>query len=457
MVFMLLIVWLWHGDNRCRPRFSKALWIPTIWLLILGSRPLSWWSWFFFGIGNSAESDLEGNSVDRFFWAALIVFAIFIASRRGVRWGTLVRNNVGLALFVGYLGLTILWAEYPFPTAKRWVKELGSIPVLLVILTEEDPIEAIKAVFSRCAYVLFSFSVLVIKYVPELGRDYWSHSGVAQIMGITQQKNSLGEDVAVFGLVLFWQLAEKMTGKPKDWSRSPVLQWLIAFAMGIWLLRQCDSQTSIICFGIGCILLLTTRIDFLSSNRKGVVFICLFAVPLFFIVDNLFNISGPLLEMLGRNPTLTNRTEIWQAVRGHAVNPMFGMGYLNFWDVVPRIEVGGYEVELKTAHNGYLEIYLDGGYLGIFFLIIMLITIGARHARAFIGRRLLGDLALALFCMTLLMNVSESIFARRSPLWSAFLMAALAWSLPAPTADAGHFYVSAGSDNEMTEVEIPVN
>jgi hypothetical protein len=55
------------------------------------------------------------------------------------------------------------------------------------------------------------------------------------------------------------------------------------------------------------------------------------------------------------------------------------------------------------------------------------------------------------------MNVSESIFARRSPLWSAFLMAALAWSLPAPTADAGHFYVSAGSDNEMTEVEIPVN
>jgi O-antigen ligase len=248
-------------------------------------------------------------------------------------------------------------------------------------------------------------------------------------MGIAEQKNSLGEDVAVFGLILFWQLTEKMTGKPKDWIRAPVLQWLIAAAMGVWLLQQCDSKTSIICLSVGCVLLLTTKIRLLEANKGSVVFICLVAVPLFYIFDNLLNISGPLLEMLGRNATLTDRTEIWAAVRSHPVEPLLGIGYLNYWDVMRTIDVNGYAVELKTAHNGYLEIYLDGGYIGVLFLIIMLLSVGIRHARAFVRRRPLGELGFAFFCMALLMNVSESIFARRTPLWSAFLIVAVAWPL----------------------------
>jgi exopolysaccharide production protein ExoQ len=451
LVFTLIIAWLWREDNKHRPKFSKALWIPLIWLLILGSRPLSWWSWFFFGIGSSEVSDLEGNSLDRFFWTALIVVSIIVVSRRSLSWGALVRNNVGLALFLGYLGLTILWAEYPFPTAKRWFKELGAVPVLLVILTERNPVEAIKTVFSRCAYILFSFSVLVIKYIPELGRNYWSHSGVVQITGIAEQKNSLGEDVAVFGLILFWQLFERMSREPKDWFKSPALQWLIAGAMGVWLLYQSDSKTSIICLGIGCVLLSTTKIRLLKANKGSVVFICLFAVPVFYLFDNIFNISGPLLEILGRNATLTNRTEIWQAVRSHPVNSLCGIGYLNYWDVVRTVDVGGYAAALKTAHNGYLEIYLDGGYLGILFLVIMLLSAGVRHARAFVRGLPLGDLGFAFFCMTLLMNVSESIFARRSPLWSAFVMVGVAWWLFSPATENRDAYVPAALMGKVGE------
>ena len=79
--------------------------------------------------------------------------------------------------------------------------------------------------------------------------------------------------------------------------------------------------------------------------------------------------------MLGRDPTLTNRTEIWAATKAHPVDPIFGCGYLNFWDMVGPIKLGeSAAVELKTAHNGYLEIFLDGGYLGILFLVIMLIS-----------------------------------------------------------------------------------
>ena len=42
--------------------------------------------------------------------------------------------------------------------------------MILVILSEEDPANAIRTVFVRCAYVLIPLSILFIKYYPEVRR-----------------------------------------------------------------------------------------------------------------------------------------------------------------------------------------------------------------------------------------------------------------------------------------------
>ena len=432
--FTIFTVWLWRKDMKSRPHFSKALWIPLIWLLLLASRPLSWWSWFFFGIGSPSVSDLDGNTLDRVFYSVLICLSVIVVTRRGVSWGEVFRGNKGLLLFYAFLGLTILWATYPFPTFKRWTKEIGAIPVLLIIVTETNPIEAIKVVFTRCAFVIFTFSVLTIKYIPEISRDYNRHSGIAEIHGICQQKNSLGEAVMVFGLVVLWQLLDYRGDKLRDYLKSPVLQWGLTLLMGVWLLRQCDSKTSIIGLSVGAAMFLTTKFHVLN-RRRAIVWICLVAVPVFVLLDNLFHVSGPILNVLGRDATLTNRTEIWEATRAHPVDPIFGCGYLNFWDMVGPIKLGGSEVELKTAHNGYLEIFLDGGYLGILFLVIMLINAGKNHVRSFVQNHPGGVFAMAIFCMLLLTNISESVFARRGPLWSAFLMTTIGYWFLARASD----------------------
>jgi O-antigen ligase len=427
LAFTIFTVWLWHEDKKSRPHLSKALWIPLIWLLLLASRPLSWWSWFFFGIGSPSVSDLDGSALDRAFYSALICLSLIVVTRRRVSWREVFRGNTGLVLFYAFLGMTMWWATYPFPTFKRWTKELGAIPVLLIIVTDTNPIEAIKAVFTRCAFVIFTFSVLTIKYIPEISRDYNRYSGIAEIHGICEQKNSLGEAVMVFGLVVFWQLLGYDGKKLRDYLRSPALQWVLTLLMGLWLLRQCDSKTSIIGLTVGVAMFVATRVQVLNK-RRAIVWICLIVVPVFLLLDNMFHISGPLLNVLGRDPTLTNRTEIWAATKAHPVDPMFGCGYLNFWDVVGPIKLGdGPAVELKTAHNGYLEIFLDGGYLGILFLVIMLINAGINHVRSFVQGYPAGIFAMAIFCMLLLTNISESVFARRGPLWSAFLMTTIGY------------------------------
>ena len=434
LVFTIFTVWLWREDNKSRPALSTALWIPLIWLLLLASRPLSWWSWFFFGIGSSSVSDLDGNALDRAVYAALICLSLIVIIRRRVSWSEVFRGNAGLLLFYAFLAITILWATYPLPTFKRWTKEIGAIPVLLIIITDANPIEAIKTVFTRCAFVIFTLSVMTIKYIPEISRDYNRHSGLAEIHGICDQKNSLGEAVMVFGLVLLWQLLDWRGNKPRDYLKTPALQWSITLAMGMWLLRQCDSKTAIVGFIIGTALFLTTKIRVLNK-RRCIVWVCLIAVPVFVMLDNMFQVSQPILNALGRDRTLTNRTEIWAAVKAHPVDRIFGCGYLNFWDMVGPIKLGESDVELKTAHNGYLEIFLDGGYLGILFLLIMLINAGIHHARSFVRDYPAGVFALATFCLLLLTNISESVFARRGPLWSAFLMTTIGYGFLAHAPD----------------------
>ena len=191
LICLPVIWWLWIRDVQVRPKFSRTFWIPLFWMLILGSRPLSWW----LGVG-SAGADLEGNWFDRLLYIGLIFWAIHILSQRGVSWSTVIHKNKALLLFYLFLLATIVWAPFPFVLFKRWFKDIGAIFIMLLILTEEDPLEASKAIFARCAYVWFPLSEIFNKYFPGIGREY-SHSGGMMISGVTPHKNTLGSIIII--------------------------------------------------------------------------------------------------------------------------------------------------------------------------------------------------------------------------------------------------------------------
>jgi O-antigen ligase len=92
----------------------------------------------------------------------------------------------------------------------------------------------------------------------------------------------------------------------------------------------------------------------------------LIAIPTAYLVlTNLDRVAG----MLGRDATLTGRTEIWRlASESIARRPILGYGYDVFWDSSSqegtriRSAVGW---EAPTAHDGYLEVLLDLGFAGL--------------------------------------------------------------------------------------------
>ena len=168
---LVFIIWLIVRDCRLRKSVSYAVWVPTCLLLILGSRPLSMWL-----AGGTLTPGTEalgtmGNQeatslADQLFQLSVLGASLLIAYSRRVRWRKLLAANKPLLFFYLFFALSVLWSGDPFGSAKRLTKDFGLIFVILVILTEKNPMEAIRAVYFRCAAVLFPLSVLFIKYFP---------------------------------------------------------------------------------------------------------------------------------------------------------------------------------------------------------------------------------------------------------------------------------------------------
>src|SRR5215470_14683714 len=156
LVFGISIAAFFFFDRK-QGRVSNALWIPTIWLLFCSSRSLAQW----LGLGgmdastNEANDYLEGNPVDRNFLILLQMIALIVLVNRGWRRvGPIVRRNWAIGLFFSYAALSMAWSDYPFVTLKHWIKGIGDLMMVLIVLTEPDMFEAIERLVTRLGFVL---------------------------------------------------------------------------------------------------------------------------------------------------------------------------------------------------------------------------------------------------------------------------------------------------------------
>jgi len=103
----------------------------------------------------------------------------------------------------------------------------------------------------------------------------------------------------------------------------------------------------------------------------------------------------------------------------------FGTGFENFW-LGPRLEKiwSMYRWGPAQAHNGYIEIFLNLGWIGIALLAVIL-AIGYHKVMTDLSRRpSTGKLMLAYFVIGVVFNFTEAAFFRISaPVWFALLLA----------------------------------
>lgn len=147
---------------------------------------------------------------------------------------------------------------------------------------------------------------------------------------------------------------------------------------------------------------------------------------------------GALVGALGRDPTLHGRTVIWNQVLGMTANPLLGAGFESFW-LGERLKKmwGMYYWHPNQAHNGYLEVFLNLGWVGIALFAVVLVMGYQNAVGAFRRDWRAGSLKLAFFVAAVAYNLTEATFKMTNPVWITFLWAATAGA-EAPVGEGVH-------------------
>ena len=365
----LIIVWAIRTDSRTR-KHTALLWVPCLWVFMVGSRPLTFW----FSSGRSAgviESNLEGNTSNVVLYSSMFLVGLIVLVRRKFDWGAFVSQNKALMLMYSYYAISPLWSAVPLSSFKRIVTDFGGLILALVVATERDPEQAAMALTGEVGHSSWSVVVAGDPYYPNVGRAY-SNSGEMMATGLAEYKNSLGQTCFIVGIFLLWDLYSNWNTlkQPKNWvDRCDSIGTLLLTVFT--LLFKAESATALVCFLIGAALLLGRRylLQFERPLKLASAGFLVFVVVA--IADPVIGISDTVLSALGRDASLTGRTEIWEMVMERRPEFLLGAGYRGFWSTAAgqSIAVERHSNVLLTAHNGYLETYLNGGFVGIVLLL----------------------------------------------------------------------------------------
>jgi len=382
-------------------------------------------------IVDSPERYVEGSPLDAFVFGTLLAAGLIVLVGRRRQVGLLLRANGPILLFFSYCALSTLWSDYTFVAFKRWTKALGDVVMVLIVLTDPDRLPALKRVLARAAFLLVPLSVLFIKFYPDLGRSYNQWTWLPMYAGVTTGKNELGMTCLVFGLGSAWRFFRAFRAGEGTRRAGRVIAHGIILAMVLWLLRMSNSMTSLSCFIMAGGLLAITSLVRLA--RKPVVVHLLVAAIVSVSFSVLFlHVGGGALETMGRDSTLTGRTEIWSTVLSVAENPLVGTGYESFWlpERIQRLwDVFG--LHINEAHNGYLEVYLNLGWIGVALLAVLIVTGYRNVSVAFRRDPDAGGLRLAYFIAAVVYSFTEAGFRTMSLIWIVFLLATTA--VPEPS------------------------
>lgn len=436
--FVLFVIYLFRQDRRVSSDSTAGLWVPLVWMFLAGSRWVSSW----LDLRPSfvaADAYSEGSPIDRAVFLALIIAGLAILARRKIDWANLLRSNALLVAYLAYCLLSVLWSDQPTVAFKRWFKDLGNPIMALVILTAPNPVQALAITIRRLAFLLLPLSVLFVRYYPELGRVYHV-DGSPMYTGIGHQKNDLGLMCLVTGIYFLWQLL--LDGAHfRTWPKETRASIYILVLMLAWLLYMSNSQTSLMCLLVAGAVVLGYRLPFVRRHPSRLVSLLVGSVICYVAVDALFGVKDQIFTMLGRDPSLTNRTELWSLLlRIGTESAILGSGFMSFWTGERMLEVWSVMGEgVNQAHSGYVEQYLNLGYVGVAFLALL-----AARALWRVRTQLSADggmavLRLCFILASLFYNYTEASFYGINNMW---VLTLIAW-IHLPTAPSKQTVVAA--------------
>jgi exopolysaccharide production protein ExoQ len=213
------------------------------------------------------------------------------------------------------------------------------------------------------------------------------------------------------------------------------------------------SATSLACAIIGAGILLGLQWSAIRARIDRIEIYAITIATLLLLLNSAFDLYGFIIvDVLGRDLTLTSRTEVWPILLGYMDNPLFGAGFMGFWTGATLSTL--YEqYGILQAHNGYLELYLNGGLVALFLFGILIVTSNRNIKRQLFLGDDFGMMRLILLAVGLAHNYAEASISKGGLIWFVLLLALARY--PKMQASNADVRVTRPSEDSPTRGTVP--
>jgi exopolysaccharide production protein ExoQ len=306
---------------------------------------------------NAAASGLTywGGIISQILVYGAIGFFICLDFRRVVQWLCAMRWTAGIACF----GIaSSIWSQFPLFTLRR------SLPFALaglfgLCVAVRYPVRRQLLILWLAMVALAAGTIILALFFPRVGLDasaghftdwqgmFTSKNGCGRIMvlatavALCQRK---GWAYTIFSLALFVPIVG-MSGSRGAWLIEALV---LASYLALLACKGMDSRSRVLLLVFGSLAIVAVTVA-VASNYAAVA------------------------AFVGRDATLTGRTVIWRHVWPFIMErPLLGWGYAAFWRGTQgeafRV-VAAMRFIIFHAHNGFLEIWLEMGAVGLFLVV----------------------------------------------------------------------------------------
>jgi O-antigen ligase len=330
------------------------------------------------------------------------------------------RSNMLLAILPVLALLSVTWSVAPKVTLSSSVGLIAASIFGAYFGLRFTFLQQLNMLAKALALIAVA-SLLIVILMPSYGISHGIHLG--DWRGAFGQKNRLGMFMSI-GTLVFWSL---LRARPSE-RRPRIIIGLITCA---FLLVMSGSKTGVIVLILLSSLLACRRV--LTWRTKSVVMLMGMTGLLLVLGARVFVQNAPVLfKLLGRDPTLSGRLGLWVAVAFKiAQRPWLGYGFQSFWQG-PYGEsrsiwaLLGWTV--PYAHNGFLDLLLDLGLVGLVAFLVgyVLALIRARKYLLFSPMPPEAVWPLAFLLFTFLYNLTETCLIGRNGIFWVLLVATVA-------------------------------
>lgn len=301
----------------------------------------------------------------------MVVMVTFIGAL--MHWETLYRALPRLwpaALFFLWAGFSIAWSDSPDST---WHSLLAASCALLsgfFISIRLPPYWLARALLLSGA-IMGVMSLLWVFLFPVYGMhgagDALQAVHAGSWRGVYRHKNHLGQISAMYAVA--FAMANRTVVNP------PILKWM-GLALLIVLIVASHSASAL------AIVPIAVFITWLTLSLSGIKRALAFFYAAIIVIFSGLAIN-PVLQLLGRDTSLSGRTTIWTIAQEYIMRrPWNGYGYMSttYGDFVFELFQ---QVNVLDPHNAYLDIILGTGFIGLA-LFLVAIGMGWQNARGII-------------------------------------------------------------------------